>query len=107
MFWLRVQSLLRPYPPEKAELLERKLLHLASAYVTTENPLLNQFYLRLLSYFFNKGVIEDSFGNAGDGIRALSFYTRSVLEPLRFWFMRESFRLHKILPKGYDCGEIV
>ena len=104
---LRFQSLLRPYPLEKAEQLERQLLYLASASESTENPLLNQFYLRLLRYFFYKGVIEGSFGNAGVGLRACSFNTRSVLEPLRSWFIQESFRLHTVLPQGNDFGESV
>jgi glycosyltransferase involved in cell wall biosynthesis len=54
---------LRRQPEDDAERLEHKALHLVSAYEWKNHLLLDQLYLRLLSYYYHKGMI---FGSLGD-----------------------------------------
>lgn len=76
---------------ERAGWLEEQALALASSYEWTPNALLDELYLGVLDYFWQKGLIEAVFADATTAARVRDAYAATVLAPqLRSFIERAS-----------------
>ena len=66
---------------ERAEWLEEQALTLASSYEWTPNALLDELYLGVLDYFWQKGLIDAVFADATIAARVRNAYAATVLAP--------------------------
>jgi glycosyltransferase involved in cell wall biosynthesis len=83
--------------------LEWIALHLASYYEWIPNPLLDDLYLKLLAYFWYKGVIYGSYRNPEDARRINEVYAFRRLNPMIKGFIITAQSLGIPLPPGYDA----
>ena len=79
---LRLSSMLRPHPSNDVSQMEIQALNLASAYEWAPHMLLDQLYLRLLSYFYYKGMIQGSLRHEADAEKVTRTFASRVLPPL-------------------------
>lgn len=77
---------------------ETLALHLASYYEWMPNPLVDELYIRLLNYFYYKGLIEGLFGNTRLATPAHGAHAYTSLPPLFQWFFAEAERYDIPIP---------
>jgi glycosyltransferase involved in cell wall biosynthesis len=75
---------------ERADWLEEQALALASSYEWTPNALLDEMYLGVLDYFWQKGLIDAVFADAALAARVRNAYAATVLAPLLRSFMERA-----------------
>lgn len=87
--WWRIRLLnlwfssrLRTHPGNDVSQKEHQALSVASAYEWTPHRLLDHLYLRLLSYFYYKGMIQGSLRREMDVEMVTQTFARRVLTPL-------------------------
>jgi hypothetical protein len=83
---------------EQAESLEEQALALASSYEWAPNALLDELYLGLLDYFWQKGLIDGVFADAAVAAAVRNGYAAAVLAPLLRSFVERAPTLGIILP---------
>jgi len=99
-FW-RMIGLFEDYSPKSAEWLENEVKHLLSAYEWTPSSMLDMLYLKVLNYFFYKGLIHGTFGEGDLSRRVNAVYAHRVLVPLLIWFIKENRRLMEPFPNEH------
>jgi glycosyltransferase involved in cell wall biosynthesis len=90
LYYWRLLANLRTYSLESTDWLEAELLHLLSEFEWVSHVLLDSLYLRILTYYFYKGLIFGVLGNSLEAQKVHSMYAHRVLVPLLAWFVRES-----------------
>jgi len=104
--WRRVAPLARAYlafRPQAAgagERLEAAALHLASFYEWMPNRLLDRLYVGLLDYFWRKGVVDGTVGDARTAKGIHDYLAQRTLAPLLAGFIREAQNGGIGLPEG-------
>ena len=82
--------------------LETKLLHFLSFYEWFFNPLIDALYLRVLDYFYFKGLTRELLKDSRRMPELLEVYANLYLIPTINWFLREA-RIKKIpVPFGKE-----
>ena len=82
----RLQSRLKPCPPDTAARLEDEYLHLASTHEWAPHPRLDQLYITLLSYFFYKGLIDGTIDDPESARPIHNVHAYRVLSNIKTWF---------------------
>ena len=103
-FWLRsaywrALAAAGRYPSSDTDWLESETLHLLSAYEWKKNPLIDQLYLRVLNYYYQKGLIYGNFGETPLARRIHDVFARRALIPGLSWFFNESERIQGWVPE--------
>ena len=97
LFW-RTLSLLKKYSSESTCWLEAEILHLLSAFEWQPHELLDSLYLKVLNYFYYKGLIYGTLGDSPVSQQVHNVYAHRVLLPLLTWFVQENERIRKPFP---------
>lgn len=79
---LRLSSKLQTHPSNDVSQKEIQALNLASAYEWVPHRLLDQLYMRLLSYFYYKGMIQGSLRHEAEVEMVTQSFAGRVLTPL-------------------------
>jgi glycosyltransferase involved in cell wall biosynthesis len=82
----------------EAEWLEEQALTLASTYEWSPNLLLDDLYLGVLDYFWQKGLIDGVFADAATATAVRNAYAAAVLAPLLRGFIERATPLDITLP---------
>lgn len=83
------RRVLRAYSMEQVSRLETQALQLASFYEWTPHKLLDNLYLRVLDYFYYKGLIDGIFGQTVLGARLRGAHAACSLASWLSWFISE------------------
>ncbi len=92
LLWMTNWKLLEPFHSnslENIKRLETQMLHLASSYEWRHHRFLDDLYLRLLTYYFFKGVILGMFGETEHGRKLNGMCANKFLIPLQELFGEE------------------
>jgi hypothetical protein len=105
-FWLRSSywralATVRGYDSRDTDWLESETLHLLSAYEWNKNPLLDLLYLRVLNYYYQKGLIYGNFGETPIARRIHDAFAQRALISSLAWFFNESERIQGWVPKDH------
>ena len=100
-YYWRVLSALRNYSSSDTDRLESETLRLLSAYEWEKNPFIDTLYLRVLNYYYYKGLIYGNFGETPLARRIHNVFARRALIPGLSWFFHESERIQGWLPKDH------
>ena len=87
-------------PSLDVDWLESQALQLGGFYEWQPHPLLDHFYLQILTYYYYKGILEGSFGETANGKKLGQVYASQTLAPLLAWFIRQSLDMQQPLPQG-------
>jgi len=98
----RMFSKLFPRSKGIASFLESATLRLGSFYEWTPNPLLDEFYLGLFSYYWTKGLIEGSFADSDRSAPLVDTLAFRRLIPLLIGFIHKARGRTISLPHGFD-----
>jgi len=89
----KVKATLRTNSIHQTPSIEKKLLQLSSNYEWSSHPLLDELYLKILTYFYFKGVIYGMFKHTTTANRINSQNVNQFLVPLVNKFTQEIKRL--------------
>jgi hypothetical protein len=92
---------IQPHVPARRDWLETHMMHAASALEWQSHQLLDSLYIRLLSYFYSKGMIIGAFGESERSERVQELFAGQTLVPLMALIQRDFSEASLSLPEGY------
>lgn len=101
MLW-KTATRMHLFKPQVYPWLEAQALHVANAYEWTTSPLLDFFYLQILSYFYFKGLIDGTFSDPAIAAPLHNAHAHQVLYPALSRFLLESDYLDDPAHAGED-----
>lgn len=97
-------SRLRPVSDARSTWLEAVILRLANYYELNSHLLLDQLYIKVLFYFFYKGLLVGAEQDPDRGRQVGNVYARRFLTYTLEWFLSEARSLKVPLPGGFDAN---
>lgn len=101
--FFNVLSRLRPVSDDRAAWLEAVTLRLASYYELNPHLLLDQLYLKILFYFFYKGLLVGAEQDPDRGRQIGNVYAGRFLTYTLEWFLPQAPALNISLPEGFGA----
>ena len=102
----RLNSWYTPVSPLEVMRLENLALRMMSFHENDTHPLLDSFYVKMLNYFFYKGIIEGNLNRSLRAARITASFALPRLNEILNWYVRTSQRLEVALPEGFDLSNI-
>jgi glycosyltransferase involved in cell wall biosynthesis len=87
-----------------SQYLENHALHLASYYEWSSNHLLDELYLKVLEYFWHKGLIDGVFKSSANIVELRNAYAIYYLVPVLKAFIQRAMQEGVLLPIGYSAA---
>lgn len=85
LLW-RILASFQSSQTDHAESIEQEAMHLASTYEWARHDLLDRLYLRILDYFYFKGLLFGLLGESLKTAQLCDVYARRALKPAVRWF---------------------
>ena len=99
-FW-RMMGFIKPPSLQNADWLENEVKHLLSVYEWIPCNTLDILYLKVLNYFFYKGLIHGAFGEGDLSQKVNAVYAHRVLVPMLRWFIKENMHSKEPFPNEH------
>jgi GT2 family glycosyltransferase len=102
LVYLWLNSYLRPATKVQADKIESEMLRLVSGFEWLLDPIYDPLYVRILHYFYYKGIVQATFADTPFTERVVNSYTVYSLEKLLNWYHLECKGKDVFAPKDFE-----